>query len=389
MIKIAVVGAGYVGLSNALLLAKHNEIVVLDVDCKRVKMLQNRQSPIIDEDIESFLKNDSINFRATIDKKDAYLGAEFIIIAVPTNYNPDNNFFDTQIVENIIQDVIEINPKAFIIIKSTIPIGFTVKIRQQLNADNIIFAPEFLREGKALFDNLHPSRIVIGGLSERAKQFAKLSVQAAVKKDIKVLHTESTEAEAIKLFSNTYLAMRVAFFNELDTFTLVKGLNTKQIIKGMESDPRIGNYYNNPSFGYGGYCLPKDTKQLLANYQEIPNKMIKAIVESNSTRKDFIAHFILNNKPKIVGVYRVVMKNGSDNYRESAVQGIIKRVEAEGTEIVVYEPTLKVEKVFNARVIKGLDEFKRISEVIIANRLSDEIEDVKSKVITRDIFNSD
>jgi len=389
MIKIAIVGTGYVGLSNALLLAKYNEVVALDINYERVEMLQNRQSPVDDEQIERFLKDNSINFRVTMDNKDAYQGAEYIIIAVSTNYNPDNNYFDTQIIENVIQDVLDINPEALMVIKSTIPIGFTDKIRQQFSTDNIIFSPEFLREGKALYDNLYPSRIIIGELSERAKRFAKLMVQAAVKKDIKVLYTESTEAEAIKLFSNTYLAMRVAFFNELDTFAAVKGLNTKQIIKGMADDPRIGDYYNNPSFGYGGYCLPKDTKQLLASYKDIPNKIITAIVEANSTRKDYIANCVLNNKTKIVGVYRIVMKSGSDNYRESAVQGIIKRVEAEGVEIVVYEPTLELEKVFKVRVIKDLDEFKRISEVIIANRLSDEIEDVKSKVITRDIFYSD
>jgi UDPglucose 6-dehydrogenase len=388
MIKIAVVGTGYVGLSNGLLLAKHNEVVSLDVDSKRVNMLQNKKSPLVDEYIESFLEDNSINFSATIDFKEAYQGAEYIIIAVPTNYNPDTNHFDTKIIEHVIQDILEINPTALIVIKSTIPVGYTVKVRSKFNTKNIIFSPEFLREGCALYDNLHPSRIIIGEISERAKKFANLLVQSADKKNVKVLYTDSTEAESIKLFSNAYLAMRVSFFNELDTFAHIKGLNTKQIINGMASDPRIGDHYNNPSFGYGGYCLPKDTKQLLANYENVPNKIIKAIVESNATRKDFIADLILNTKPQVLGVYRIVMKRDSDNYRDSAVQSIIERAQSEGIKVVVYEPTFKDDKFFNSIVIRSLAEFKKISDVIIANRMSDEIDDVKRKVLTRDIFKS-
>ena len=388
MIKIAVVGTGYVGLSNGLLLAKHNEVVSLDIDSKRVNMLQNKKSPLVDEYIESFLEDNSINFSATIDFKEAYQGAEYIIIAVPTNYNPDTNHFDTKIIEHVIQDILEINPTALIVIKSTIPVGYTVKVRSKFNTKNIIFSPEFLREGCALYDNLNPSRIIIGEISERAKKFANLLVQSADKKNVKVLYTDSTEAESIKLFSNAYLAMRVSFFNELDTFAHIKGLNTKQIINGMASDPRIGDHYNNPSFGYGGYCLPKDTKQLLANYENVPNKIIKAIVESNATRKDFIADLILNTKPQVLGVYRIVMKKDSDNYRDSAVQSIIERAQSEGIKVVVYEPTFKDDKFFNSIVIRSLAEFKKISDVIIANRMSDEIDDVKRKVLTRDIFKS-
>ena len=388
MIKIAVVGTGYVGLSNGLLLAKHNEVVSLDIDSKRVNMLQNKKSPLVDEYIESFLEDNSINFSATIDFKEAYQGAEYIIIAVPTNYNPDTNHFDTKIIEHVIQDILEINPTALIVIKSTIPVGYTVKVRSKFNTKNIIFSPEFLREGCALYDNLNPSRIIIGEISERAKKFANLMVQSADKKNVKVLYTDSTEAESIKLFSNAYLAMRVSFFNELDTFAHIKGLNTKQIINGMASDPRIGDHYNNPSFGYGGYCLPKDTKQLLANYENVPNKIIKAIVESNATRKDFIADLILNTKPQVLGVYRIVMKKDSDNYRDSAVQSIIERAQSEGIKVVVYEPTFKDDKFFNSIVIRSLAEFKKISDVIIANRMSDEIDDVKRKVLTRDIFKS-
>ena len=389
MIKIAIVGTGYVGLSNGLLLGKNNQVVAYDIDTKRVEMLQNKQSPIADEYIEKYLNDDLINFRVTLNKKDAYQGAEFIIIAAPTNYDPSTNYFDTLTLENIIQDIIEINPKALMVIKSTLPIGFTSKIRQQLNHNNIIFSPEFLREGSALYDNLYPSRIIIGERSQRAKEFSDLLVKAAIKKDIKVLFTDSDEAEAIKLFSNTYLAMRVSYFNELDTFAQVKGLNTKQIIEGVGHDSRIGNHYNNPSFGYGGYCLPKDTKQLLANFHDVPNNIIKAIVKSNSTRKNFIADSILKRKPNVVGIYRLIMKNGSDNFRDSAVQGIMKRLEIKGIKIVVYEPNSKSEKLFNALVINDLSIFKRTSDVIIANRFSDEIEDVKSKVITGDIFNSD
>jgi UDPglucose 6-dehydrogenase len=389
MIKIAIVGTGYVGLSNGLLLSKNNEVVALDVDKKRVEMLQNKQSPIVDEYIENYLNNHTLKFRATTSKDEAYLGAKFVIIAAPTNYNPVNNYFDTEVLEGIIQDVLAINPKACMVIKSTVPVGFTTKVKKKFRTNNIIFSPEFLREGKALSDNLHPSRIIIGEVSDRAHEFSKLLIDAALKENIKVLFMESTEAEAVKLFSNSYLAMRVAFFNELDTYAMMNELSSKDIIEGMSADPRIGEHYNNPSFGYGGYCLPKDTKQLLANYKKVPNKIIKAIVESNSIRKDFIAKTVLNQNPKIVGIYRVVMKNGSDNYRESAVQGIIKRIELEGVRVVVYEPTFNSNQFLEAKVIKDLNEFKSISDVILANRLSPEIEDVKRKIITRDIFNSD
>ena len=389
MTKISVVGTGYVGLSNALLLGKYNEVVALDIDIKRVKMLQNKQSPIADEYIEKYLSDSSINFRATVDKKDAYYGPEFIIIAAPTNYNPDTNYFNTETVENIIKDIIEINPNAVMVIKSTLPIGFTKRIRKELGTSNIIFSPEFLREGSALYDNLYPSRIIIGERSKIAEKFSDLLVNAAIKKDIKVLFTDSTEAESVKLFSNTYLAMRVAYINELDAFANVNKLNAKHIIEGMSADPRIGEHYNNPSFGYGGYCLPKDTKQLLANFKDTPNKIIKAIVEANSTRKDFITSLVLNSKPKIVGIYRLIMKNESDNFRDSAVQGVMKRIETKGIDMVVYEPKFNGEEICGATIMNNLEEFKRVSDVILANRLAVEIQDVESKVVTRDIFNSD